>query len=236
MKKYTATILLFVMLTLCLPMPARAAGNISVPGQLTVVIGNEKQIEVDGVGIGRLEFTSTNTRIASVDDDGFVNGKKPGSCQVRIFATLGGDSVTKTTRLTVVKKAGFSASKIYKKMMAQKKNYPEGKSWTNANSYLWKAIPHVNYYAYGCAAFASIVSDAAFGKYTVAKQINSPAASRVRVGDILRVSGDTHSVIVLKVETDGFVIAEGNYNSSIHWGRKLSKKEPINYLYTRYEG
>ena len=94
----------------------------------------------------------------------------------------------------------------------------------------------MRFQTYGCAAFASILSDAAFGKKTVAKKIKHPAAARIRVGDILRMGNDSHSVVVLKVTESGFVIAEGNFNSSIHWGRKISKNAKIDYMYTRYEG
>ena len=126
---------------------------------------------------------------------------------------------------------------VYNKMMAMKSEYPEGKPWTDNNKYKWVVTEPNHIYNYnfgGCAAFAAIISDAGFGKDAPIKKVDNPAASTVRIGDILRINGDTHSVIVLGIEDNCFVIAEGNYNSSIHWGRKLQKTEPIVFLYTRW--
>ena len=58
----------------------------------------------------------------------------------------------------------------------------------------------------------------------------------IRVGDILRVYNNSHSVIILEKNSDGVVIAEGNFNDSVHWGRTLSKAEveSADYYITRY--
>ncbi|MBO4395295.1 MAG: Ig-like domain-containing protein [Eubacterium sp.] len=235
-RRYCVLALVLLMVSLCMPMPALAASGVTATNQLTVVVGSGKQIEVSGGQFDSLTFSSTKKSIAIVDENGTVTGKKIGSCQIKITVSSAGENTTIRTKVTVVKKQGFSAAKVYKKMMAMQDQYPEGKHWTNDNSYIWHGFPNVEYHAFGCAAFASIISDAAFGKNTVARQINNPSFAKVRVGDILRMDNDMHSVIVLKVESDGFVIAEGNYNSSIHWGRKVSRQEHIDYLYTRYEG
>ena len=72
-------------------------------------------------------------------------------------------------------------------------------------------------------AFALICSDAAFGDLPVTSRHSDFDA--VRVGDILRVDNDTHSVIVLERRSDSVIVAEGNYNSSIHWGRELTRQQ-----------
>ena len=77
-------------------------------------------------------------------------------------------------------------------------------------------------------AFAFILSDAAFGSLP-ARELLEFSYADVRVGDILRVNGDTHSVIILEVHPDHVVIAEGNYNRSIHWGRTLTKSEALGH-------
>ena len=109
---------------------------------------------------------------------------------------------------------------IYQAMVAQKAVFPEGMHWDNSNFYAW----HGGIYSggYGCAGFAFALSDAAFGN-APARMHYDPGA--VKVGDIVRMNNDTHSVIVLEVNSDHVIIAEGNYNSSIHWGRKISKAE-----------
>jgi len=121
---------------------------------------------------------------------------------------------------------------IYDKMIAQKTIFPEGMTWTNDNFYCWKG--GIYYAGYGCAAFAFAVSDAAFGD---APAVIHNDYNNIKIGDILRVNHDTHSVIVLEVKPDSVVVAEGNYNEAIHWGREIPKAELVDegsYIMTRY--
>lgn len=121
----------------------------------------------------------------------------------------------------------------YERMIALKSEYPEGKRWTNDNFYAWNGGVYSG--GYGCAGFAFILSDAAFGDLP-ARVLEEFTYTDVKVGDILRINHDTHSVIVLEVQSDRVVVAEGNYNSSIHWGRTLTKAkvEEADYIMTRY--
>lgn len=129
---------------------------------------------------------------------------------------------------------GKTAEEVYQAMIALQDEYPEGMPWTNDNYYGWNG----GYYSggYGCAGFAFLLSDAAFGD-APARWVEEFTFEDIRVGDYLRVNNNTHSVIVLE-KTDSFlVLAEGNYNSSIHWGRILSKTQAMNtidYIFTRY--
>ena len=125
---------------------------------------------------------------------------------------------------------------VYERMMAMQAEYPEGKPWTNNNKYRWINVtaPNTTYTFGGCAAYAAIISDAGFGEGTPAKQVMNPDPATVRIGDILRINGDTHSVVVIGIEDDYFVLTEGNYNNSIHWGRKIRKTDPIDFLFTRW--
>ncbi len=129
--------------------------------------------------------------------------------------------------------AALTEAQVYESMIAMKAQYPEGMRWTNANSYRWKGGIYST--GYGCAGFAFLLSDAAFGDLP-ARLVKPVSFKDVRAGDILRINGDTHSVIILEVKTDGIVIAEGNYNSSVHWGRTLSaaQVEASDYMLTRY--
>lgn len=126
-----------------------------------------------------------------------------------------------------------SASTYYNRMIALKSQYPEGTPWTNDNFYAWNG-GHF-YGGYGCSAFVFMLSDAAFGSKP-ARIDYDVTFDKVRVGDILRVNGDSHSVIVLRVNADSVVVAEGNYNGTVHWGRTMSKTSVNNatYLLTRY--
>lgn len=134
--------------------------------------------------------------------------------------------------LSAADTASAAASQVYDTIMAQKAVFPEGMRWTNDNYYGWKGGTYTG--GFGCAGFAFAVSDAAFGD-TLA-QIHRDY-SNIRVGDILRVDNDTHSVIVLEVRENSVIVAEGNFNSSIHWGREIPKSQlidPFSYIMTRY--
>lgn len=128
---------------------------------------------------------------------------------------------------------GLDERSVYNSIIAMRERYPEGTRWTNENSYAWRGgIFNVGY---GCAGFAFLLSDAAFGDLP-ARRVTGVRLENVRVGDILRINNDTHSVIVLNVNPDSVTVAEGNYNSSVHWGRELSRSqvESANYLLTRW--
>ena len=130
--------------------------------------------------------------------------------------------------------AEYDESYYYDRIISMKYSYPEGMRWTNDNFYEWKGKR--SYYGLGCVGFAYIMSDVAFGDAPAREIYDNITIDKVRVGDILRINYDTHSVIVLEVHPDHVIIAEGNYNSSIHWGRRLSKKtvESADYIQTRY--
>lgn len=121
---------------------------------------------------------------------------------------------------------------VYDIMVSFKERFPEGMYWTNDQYYDWNGGTY--YRGYGCAGFAFILSDAIFGE---AKAVKHTDYSNIKVGDILRVNNDKHMVIVLEVHDDYVVVAEGNYNKSIHWGRIIPKEElpgEGDYVFTRY--
>ncbi len=121
---------------------------------------------------------------------------------------------------------------IYENMIALKNQYPEGMTWTNDNYYAWQGGIYSG--GYGCMGFAFLLSDAGFGSLEARKHTDF---NNLRVGDILRINDDTHSVIILSIHETSIIIAEGNYNSSIHWGRTLSMEEVKSegdYVLTRY--
>ncbi len=125
---------------------------------------------------------------------------------------------------------------VYNKLISFKQKYPEGTPCTNEkNSYISKTLfPMVTFEGKGCVAFAAELSDAAFGDFPGRYSFDF---KNVRAGDIIRLSDNNHSVIVLKVEGDKVTIAEGNYNRSVHWERTLSLSKAVeewNYIITRY--
>lgn len=132
--------------------------------------------------------------------------------------------------------SGVDVGKVYQTLISFKSKYPEGTSWTNENrSYKSYTIcPEYTYFeGKGCSAFALELSDTAFGSLPRREHYD---VSAIRVGDIIRLDGN-HSVIVLEVKSNSVIIAEGNYNSSVHWGRELTFSEiksSLTYIWTRY--
>ena len=136
----------------------------------------------------------------------------------------------------------------YEIMRALKDDYPEGMTWTNfepygsngqlGSAYTWKggAIYGAKS-AVGCMAFAFILSDAVFDNLPArAIEKGNFTFEDVKVGDILRVEGNSHSVIVLQKTAGGVTVAEGNYKKTVHWGRAMSASavENADFIITRY--
>ncbi len=150
---------------------------------------------------------------------------------------------TEEQRNRLYTEADPSETQVYNAMMAMRSQYPEGRAWTNNNGYVGKGLLYNSQYpggvimtGYGCVGFALILSDNAFGS---APMYQKDDYAGIRVGDILRVNNNSHSVIVLSDDGDYYTIAEGNYNSSIHWGRRIYKSSLpsiFNYRWTRYTG
>jgi hypothetical protein len=121
---------------------------------------------------------------------------------------------------------------VYNSIMSLKGKYPNGTPWTNDNFYKWNGGVFSG--GYGCAGFAFMLSDEAFGRAPARKTTDF---EDIKIGDIIRLDNDGHSVIVTGINGDIITFAEGNYNSSVHWGRTETLKEikeTGTYVLTRY--
>lgn len=152
------------------------------------------------------------------------------------------------SELTARNSGNLSPTGVYQSMIALKERdgYREGTTWTDyepyssSKSYHWKGgtIDGKNISATGCVAFAFVLSDEAFG--TLPNRIYAAGKFRfedIKVGDILRVNNDAHTVIVLEVSNAGVVVAEGNNSGKVHWERAISKEEVMSstsHYITRY--
>lgn len=130
--------------------------------------------------------------------------------------------------------------------------YKEGTVWTDYEPfsdekgyYHWKGglLGGKRISAVGCVAFAFILSDAAFGSLPARMYAAGEFTYEdIKVGDILRVRNDVHTVIVLEVSDVGVVVAEGNistgdHKGKVHWGRGISREEVMrdtSHYITRY--
>lgn len=140
-------------------------------------------------------------------------------------------------------------AEVYEAMIALKEQdaYKEETIWTDDEPYSdtkgyynWKggSLGGKNIVAVGCVAFAFILSDTAFGSLPARMYAKGEFTFEdIKVGDILRMNTDTHTVIVLEVNDAGVVVAEGNYSGKVHWGRAISKDEVMmntSHYITRY--
>ncbi len=133
----------------------------------------------------------------------------------------------------------------------EKEGFKHGTTWTDSTNIPGTNSPNYTYKGgplsigganittgTGCAAFSFILNDAIFGGAFEARALSTGSfkLSDVKVGDILRVEGNSHSVIVLQTTNDGAIVAEANYNKQVHWGRTLTKSEveAADFLVTCY--
>ena len=219
--------------------------------KVTLEPGDTVKLKINGKS--KANWRSSNKKVATVSSKGLVRAKKKGTakisakvkgktwtCKVTVKKTINGvitinsEAEKENTAVLDSSTSGMTSqeAKVYKAMIALKNKYPEGMTWTNDNYYKWNGGIYAG--GYGCAAFAFLLSDAAFGTASTEKHTN---LSAVKVGDILRVDDDTHSVIVLKKTSSYVIVAEGNYDSSVHWGRVITMaelRETADYVMTRY--
>lgn len=124
----------------------------------------------------------------------------------------------------------ISEESAYQILNSFRTSYPEGMPLTNSYYYYSPVFGH----GYGCYGFAAMLSDSIFG--TTKKYTTHTNFEGIRVGDNIRVGG-SHSVVCL-TKGDGYItVVEGNYNSSVHWDRKITKSSLSSsgfVVYTRY--
>lgn len=191
-----------------------------------------KSVTLKLVGGTAKSWRSSNTAVASVTQKGRVTAKRAGNATI---TCRGKNGKAYKCSITVKNPAVVPAptpEEVYEKLIAMEEKYPEGTPWTNDNYYGWKGGIYSG--GYGCAGFAFMLSDAAFGDLAARKHTQF---SQIRVGDVVRVDYDMHSVIVLEVKDDSVVVAEGNYNGCVHWGREISFsviEQTGVYVMTRY--
>ena len=125
----------------------------------------------------------------------------------------------------------YSDESLYSKMIAKKEEYPEGMRWTYDNCYSSRYIGG----GCGCTGFAYLLSDVCFVEIKTKKL---DLCSDFKVGDVVRIKANTHSIIILKIDTSNekITIDEGNYANTIHWGRTFkisSLKGNCDYILRR---
>ena len=220
-----------------------ALAIIRQPESVTVAEGGQLVLEVEAVGdeltyVWYCKPAGGDTFAPLADLTGnhisIPMTKELDGCQIYCGITDQYGNCIQTDVITVTMAAPpVTEESVQQLLAAMQAEYPEGTPWTDNNVYAWNG--GIFSEGSGCAAFAFLISDLAFGDLP-ARMSEAVSIDVLRVGDILRVNGDTHSVIVLEVHEDHIVIAEGNFNGTIHWGRTLSAEEvtAADYFLTRY--
>ena len=146
--------------------------------------------------------------------------------------------------LTSLAQTPLNETDVYNRLMERQymAGYSEGTPWTNDIPYR-RDDPYLNHVEFdgwpagcyggvGCFGFMMDMMEYAsnyeypirliYGTYD-----NLP---EIRVGDGIRLDNNGHSVVVLEVHPDGHTVtvAEGNFNSSVHWGRVIDLADPNN--------
>lgn len=188
--------------------------------------GTKKKLKVSNAN-SRIKWSSSNKNVATVSKKGNVKALKAGTTVIKAKFSKGKKVLS--CKVTVYKK--ITPTQAKKKILAMQTQYKEGKHWDNSDYYMWEAI---NTHCYGCIALVGEISDGVFGKNTLVKRHTS--FKKIKTGDHIRI-GDYHSVLVIEKKGNVLTVVEGNYNSSIHWGRRITKtqlKSEGFYVETRY--
>lgn len=207
----------------------------------TLLIGEKYRIKVVGKNL-TVKWKSSDKSVATVSKNGSIIGKKQGT--VKIKAVVRGKKIntTFTAEFTVLDKTVLedfidkNLVRIQDTIKELRETYPEGTRWGNDKEYYCEA----NYITgYGCVSLVFQFSDKLFGKKALFKEFDdfTNIENEINIGDIIRLNGDSHSVMVIDKNEGGVTIVEGNYNGAVHWDRYISYEELKqigNYYSTRY--
>lgn len=112
---------------------------------------------------------------------------------------------------------------VYNDLMALQAEFPMGMKWDESNTYCSFA-PGKSGIA--CGAFAYMISDKVFGDLPYRSVPFDP--NDIKVGDKISTSYPTpHTFIVLQATSDYVIVAEGNNNGRVCWGRKVRYTEVV---------
>ena len=133
-------------------------------------------------------------------------------------------AIVMTSFLPSTALAQLDENVVYERIM-QRKNmdgYREGTPWNNSNIYV-NTVEYAGYlpgYFTGTACYAFMMDMMEY-----ASNYEYPIYI---VGDGVRVNNNSHSVVVIETNGSVITVAEGNYNSTVHWGRKIDLANPNN--------
>ncbi len=122
-------------------------------------------------------------------------------------------------------------SVVQERLLAMYDQWPDGTHWDSKSYYVDKS----GYKEYGCFGFAIMLQEAAFPGLYGPYRKNAPIRFEdICVGDMLSTPG--HTAIVVERHEDYVVMAEGNMNMGVRWGRKVTAADmgELQYRWTYY--
>ena len=184
--------------------------------------------------------TSSALKLAGVQD-GFVR------CDVSMTKAKAESADAYRTRVGVALTAGpvdpalsaktikgpdhkLTEAEAYEHLIALRTEFPEGMAYSSKNHYRSNVVvmidesTSISDFGHGCSAFGYYASDTLFGsepaRYIAAGKVK---ISDLMVGDCIKTTG--HEMVILEVYSDCVIVAEGNYDGQMHWGRKITAAE-----------
>lgn len=213
--------------------------------KLTLTKGCSSKLKVKGTS-KKVTWKSSNKKVVSVSKKGKLKAKKAGTatitakvkkkkltCKITVTKPCNAPSATvkpsapqkpsvtpKPSTPSATQKPSSSTGSVtetgaYATLNSLRNTYPEGMTLTN--SYYYYSPRFGN--GYGCYGFAAKLSDTIFG--TQKAYTTHSSFDKIKVGDNIRI-GNSHSVIVLTKNPNYITVVEGNYNSKVHWDRKIT--------------
>lgn len=116
-------------------------------------------------------------------------------------------------------------AEAYDILMQIKAEYPHGTPWGDDKTY---HSPNYGTATFsGCGAFKQMCMDRIFGNYaenglSVRYHFDFDA---IKVGDEVAEENRSHLVVVVEKKADSIIVAEGNFNDEVRWGREISRSE-----------
>lgn len=143
--------------------------------------------------------------------------------------------IVTVTVLPTVAQTTLNETDVYNRLMSRKDKdgYKEGTPWDNSHKYVntvyFDNVPPGYYTGGGCFGFMMDMMEYASNYEYPIRIIEGTYDNlpKIRVGDGVRVRNDRHSVVVLEVNGSVVTVAEGNFNSSVHWGREIDLSDPL---------
>ena len=140
--------------------------------------------------------------------------------------------------LTSLAQTPLNETDVYNRIMERQyvEGYTEGTPWDNSHTYSntveYDGYPAGCYGAGGCFAFMMDMMEYASNYEYPIRVIKGTYDNlpKLHIGDGVRVNNNSHSVLIIGINEDGHTVtvAEGNFNSSVHWGRVIDLADPNN--------